>query len=158
MFNKEKRNLLYLLSSVLFGTGFALYYNLFSFSIFLLIAYIVLTYYSKELIKHYVNNRTHNSILIAFEILILIILLYLALSYSWLLLIVLAVTSLLLQIQRLFIYFDLHRMYNYLAIVLYIGVMNSLAFYIHTQFISSVVVYSLIPIVLLFLVLKRRTD
>lgn len=146
---------MYLFFSVLIGTAFALYYRTFSLSIFLLLAYVILTYLCNYLIMNYVNTSRHKKRLIAIEILILIIIIYLSSSYSWFLLIVLSITSLLLQLQKVFINFHLNTLYEYLNIVLYIGIINSLAFYIHTQFISSLILFLLVPIVLLFLFFKR---
>ena len=156
MTNRLKKLSIYTAWSVSFGTVLALFYHSFSLSIFVLFAFGILTHCSKELITQYNRNRLSIGLLITLEIIKFTILLYFAFTYSWILFVVLIVTSFLLRIKRLFSYFDLNRFYDYLSIILNVGVINCLSFYVHTRFISLTVVYSLIPIVSLFLFLNRK--
>lgn len=145
MVNKNlKIDLLYIIGPPVIGTLYALYYQEFSFSILLVFLFIFLTYLSRKAI-HILPHHHMKKTLFVSEGLLLMIALYFGVTYSWYMLLILLMTSFLLQIKHLFVQYKMSIFYNIMAVFLSFGILSILSFYSHTRFISEVVVYGQIP-------------
>src|SRR5690625_7152137 len=120
------------------GSIFALYFNAFNVFSFIVFYVFVLTNQMLEntLLRIPSNNfEISKSFILGLEVLNAGLILYFGFQYSWLAALVLLFYTLIIQIQFVFIYYDLEYIVVFVATFLKLILLNGFSFYTQTNFI-----------------------
>lgn len=127
------------LISLVPGTIFAFQYKQINYISFLVLySYVMVNQLIENILLRIPANNFERSkrFLLSLEVVNLSFILFFILRYSWMSGLVLLLYTLMIQLQFLFSYYDLEKTAAIIASILKVILLNSLSFYIHTNFVS----------------------